>query len=194
MICKKSWSGHMRLIHKKIFRCEFYRCISYFATEDERREHATQFHLPTKRKRRIFFRKQNAQNVVSEQQKNAIKCSTYGRKSFLSTSKHILKKAKTDAKDEINRVRCIYCGRMYKNKDSLRVHTLLNHSQIRIRCRFLGCGLYFKRQTESDEHFRIAHHKEDNSKKFRCPKCSYDAATKERWLVHFKNNHIKYSV
>lgn len=185
----------MRLIHKKIFRCEFYHCISYFATEDERREHATQFHLPSELKGRIFYRKQNAQNMVTDQQKNAIKRGANVRKSFLSTNKHILKKAKTDAKDKINRVRCIYCGKTYKTKDSLRVHTSLNHSQISIRCRFLGCGLYFESQIESDEHFRKAHHEKDNnSRKFPCPKCSYEAATKERWLLHFKNNHIKYPV
>jgi hypothetical protein len=200
MICKKTWSGHMKLIHNKIFRCEYYHCISYFATEHERSEHATQVHLPSEPKGRIYCRRPNSQNKVIAEQKDTIThgfFNTRRLKSFLSNTdkdEHILKVPKTDAKDKINPVRCIYCGKMYKSKDSLRVHTFRNHSQISIRCRFRGCGLYFKSEMESDEHFRVVHHEDGNSKKFRCPKCTYDAATKESWLVHFKKNHIKYPV
>jgi hypothetical protein len=107
MICKKSWSSHMRNIHNKIFRCETRNCVSYFSTEAERQQHQSQVHVGWK------------------------KC--IYRKSQCAKNKQICQVHKTDGLPRVNSgLKCVYCSKKCKSKLALYAHINGNHSRTNI--------------------------------------------------------------
>jgi hypothetical protein len=207
LMCKKTISGsrkrlsyHMKNVHKKPARCEHATCDCYFGSADERRKHVRKIHPGDEGGKMCiicglqFINKSNMVSHVNKFHKGTIRCNFHTRcpKYFHANrerDEHVLRAHKTGIlKSE---VKCIYCGRICSDKISLYTHIKQIHAAVSVRCKFNQCGLYFLKQTESDEHFRKHHQQEESLKKFKCPKCKFKTTEKHNWLIHIKRNHVR---
>lgn len=109
---------------------------------------------------------------------------------FSEKEEHVLQVHKTARVIFGSEVKCVYCGKICRDIKLLRKHVNNYHAGIGITCRFRGCGLYFLKETERDEHFYQAHQQTESLKIFKCHYCSYKSAGKSDLILHIKRRHI----
>lgn len=183
MIRSDKLQYHLKF-HQLIFRCAIKQCVSFFATEAEKRQHEVRMHADqvppspiTKRNRCIsclkWFENLSSLNEhVESHRSRAIKCD-------FSSCDSVIFKTKTEKDEHFLRVhaagkleiKCVYCGKMYLGRALLQQHIRRQHAAIKIMCKFFHCGLHFLSQVECDEHFREEHAEKERLKMWQCPKC-----------------------
>lgn len=198
IICsRKALHYHMKNIHKKPAQCEHLKCNIHFHSDNERRKHVRKMHPGDEGGKMCIFcglqfiNKSNMVSHTNKFHKGAIRCNFHTRcpKYFHEKhdkDEHVLKAHKTASLEK--EVKCVYCGEMCSDRHSLKMHIILKHAAVSIKCRFNNCAVYFRNQTESDEHFCKENQQEDNLKKFQCPKCLFKTKEKDICLHTSKEN------
>jgi hypothetical protein len=114
------------------------------------------------------------------------KCATFFF-TLAEKEEHILKVHKAVK----GKMRCVYCSKMYTNKDFLRLHTKNAHAAVMIKCKFNRCGLFFLSQIDSDKHYQQVHQHLEN---FQCLKCGFITTEKYLLISHTRRNHMQKKV
>jgi hypothetical protein len=180
MYSKSLKARHFKTHHKNInlVRCSYWYCTTLFRSEVEKQNHEALVHASTKKDKCIFC------NLFFTQ------CKFRCRRYFLTeadrdehiASAHKICLMRTEAK-------CLYCNRIYKDKNVLSSHINITHSAVKILCNFINCRKYFHTQTEADEHFEQQHQKIEENKKYRCLKCNFRSAYKYKVKIHNSRMH-----
>jgi KRAB domain-containing zinc finger protein len=199
MYSKKDQAMHFKNHHKNdfLFRCSYRRCSTRFCSEVEKQNHETLVHASAKRDRCIFcnffFHEDSLlyhyQTVHKSLFQYAFKCKFHCRKYFLTEAdreEHIASAHKILMRTE---AKCLYCNRIYKDKNVLYSHINKQHSAVKILCKVFNCHQYFHTQTEADKHFEQQHQEIEESKKYRCFKCNYRTACKFSVQRHIIRMH-----
>jgi hypothetical protein len=193
--------NHFKIHHKndKLIRCSYGTCSTLFRSELEKQNHEVLVHSLTKKEKCIFCNNLfNKFNILRHYRKkhttlfaNAFKCKFRCKRYFLTEAdrdEHIASahKIKVVVRAE---AQCLYCNKIFIDKDVLSDHITKHHLLVKIRCKFVNCGQYFHTQTEADKHFRQQHQKIEENKKYRCLKCNFRATCKYNVKYHFYAVH-----
>lgn len=198
-------ADHLKCMHDLHYKCRFTKCAGQFATDVERQHHEKKVHPddvitpPMERVKCIYCQRTFANiggklNMHMKQyhKKQAIRCNFH--KLCLE---YFLTEA--DRQEHIRNIhvalrvesQCMYCNKTYKNSYIARAHIRSQHKTVSIKCKYVGCGRYFLKQDECDEHYSQVHEKKEQLKRFQCNECDYKSNYKQTWLMHIKTNHTK---
>ena len=199
MYFKSDSAYHLKKHHKNdnLIRCSYKSCSAHFRSEEEKQNHEALVHASTKKLNCIFcnlfftatsmFR--HYQTFHKSLLANAFKCKFKCRRYFLTEAdrdEHIASAHKILMRAE---AKCLYCNRIYKDKNVLVSHINLNHSAVKILCKFFNCRQYFHTQIEAAEHFEKQHQKIEENQKYRCLKCNFKSSYQGNLKNHISRKH-----
>jgi C2H2-type zinc finger/Zinc finger, C2H2 type len=121
---------------------------------------------------------------------NAFKCKYKCRGYFLTEADREEHIASAHTKYLLRaEVTCLYCNKIFIDKDVLNNHIYSVHSAVKVICKFFNCHQYFHSQTEADKHFEQQHQNIEDDKKHCCLKCNYKSANKYSLKHHISGMH-----
>jgi hypothetical protein len=193
--------GHMRNHHlHTMVKCNYARCETYLKSEADRQQHIAEKHQTRRNMKKCVYCDQWVylktiirhmsiyHNHVTIKCNYSNRCGSYFRTES-DRDEHIKvvhlagkKKLKED---------CIFCGKSYPKGSSLQFHIKSMHGNIAIECSLRNCLQFFKKQEDSDKHFKKDHQEKEKSKTICCPKCSYKTNNKTLFQQHSQNKHGK---
>jgi hypothetical protein len=195
-------SLHMSVYHSNLnlLRCKYYNCGFYFRSDVEKLKHQELFHVAGDRQIKCIFcgvyllpnsLRRHLKNIHKSQLPNAFKCTFHCFRYFLTKeelNEHI---ASFHKKAVIMRqeYKCIYCNQTYPHKSGVHNHITRCHQDIKIRCKFYGCGQYFHTQTKYKAHLEQVHRKVEEEKRFQCSECNFRTEFKNNFEVHWLKVH-----
>jgi hypothetical protein len=168
---------HVRNQHVKVgIRCPIRYCVSFFKTTQEREKHITEVHDKSKKSSfckvcgAFLLNWKSAWSHMKTRHKNFIRCSYKVCTLYFKTSdeqkQHI---QQVHAQENIN-LQCLYCG-IWCSKRYLVPHVKIKHKDIALQCTKVNCILYFKTESERQEHLEKVHLAERKKKKQSCFYC-----------------------
>jgi len=168
-------------------KCQHQRCLLYFKTTEEMKEHFENLHRNNCKFCASSFI--NRTLLLSHLRKVHLdkKCN-FSRCIFYTASEEEMKEHLKE-KDHKNRKICVYCGKSCTNPTLLIKHVRENHSEIAIRCDHYRCSFFFKRQEDLEEHKKEAHQREKTRKSVVCQFCPKTYADRNPYAVHIKIAH-----
>jgi hypothetical protein len=190
---------HMKAQHRNIIiRCTYAVCGTYFKCEADRQQHLEEKHKQRENDVKCIYCDQwvryVGEHMRTHHQHVAIRC-TY------SNSCSTYFKSESDRDEHIEKVHravkvkqkvdCIYCGKSYPKRNSIRKHIALMHGDIAIRCRIRKCAQYFVTQEDCDKHFMEIHDENEKLKTIVCSQCSFKTGSKNSLTHHIKEYHNK---
>jgi hypothetical protein len=170
---------HMYRFHaKERIICPIQGCRTFFKTVKEQEKHITEVHDKSQKSSFCKFcgafllNWKCAWSHMKTQHKNVIRCTYKLCPSFFKTSdeqkQHI---QQVHAQENIN-LQCLYCG-IWCSKRYLVPHVKRKHKDIALQCTKVNCILYFKTESERQEHLEKVHLAERRKKKEKQQACFY---------------------
>lgn len=192
---------HTKIYHKgkKVIRCRYITCITFFRSEQERLNHEKEVHSLKKNKHTVCRLCQKTiyiysiQNHINVNHKNmSLTLCKYHRCHYFGTTEEIETHYK-ESHDFVapNRIKCIYCGWICAKLSYLK-HVKKNHRLQAIKCTF-KCREYFLSLADRDAHIAKEHSKAPERKYVDCVYCKknlYDQSIH----AHVQKKHKECSI
>jgi hypothetical protein len=189
MVLNVKMSEHMRKDHEGEY---IWYSNRYFQTEEEKQKYIEERRTECIYCKGLFPPDQITHHIKQKHLSEAIRCNYMinCRTYFYSVEErdqHVVEKHMNGK--VVMGMACIYCEKTFVGFRLLHDHVRHYHSKIFIKCRKKGCTNYFFNKKEEEKHFNDIHAEIENSKCFKCPKCSFKTNTKKTLKLHGTLSH-----
>jgi hypothetical protein len=178
---------------KTFYMCDYVACMHlFFTSEEERNAHMKELHAGDKCEPkiercvycdRVFLNKDGIRMHMHKyhQNTNKVKCNYAQCGTFLKSEEDRQKHMEEKHNLGTNAKKCVYCDEMLADNNRLWYHVNRKHKNIKIRCIYRYCRIYFKCEADRQQHLEEKHKQREND-----VKCIYC----DQW-VRYVGEHMR---
>jgi len=148
---------HTKKFHNlEAIKCQLPRCPKFFKTQGQMKEHFEISHTNKCKICHLTFTNTKCLTSHLINCHREKKCKFYPCK-FYTDSKEEMKLHLKEQHDRKS-FDCVYCDESFTYGQNRKKHINNFHPLVAIKCDFLKCGLYFKKQADLEKHIKVEKH------------------------------------